>query len=383
MKKFSKLLVMALAALMMVSFAACNETPTTDPNSTAGGTQASTDSNFKPIAKDDLKVGVVYIGATSDKGYTYAHDQGIIEMQQAIGLKDEQIIKKENVKEDSSCETAIKELIEAGCQLIFGTSYGYMDYMEELAKEYPDIIFSHCSGSKSNDSNFNNYFGRIYQARYLSGIAAGLKTQTNQIGYVGAYKNPEVIGGCNAFALGVKSVNPDAVVNFVETQTWYDPDLEKSAAVSLLDKGCDVIAQHQDTAMPQIAAQEKGVWGCGYNADMTAEAPKAHLTAPIWKWGAYYTAAVQKVIDGTWKPENYFGGMKEGLVDISPLSENCAEGTKEKIDEAKAKILDGSFDVFNGPINDNEGNLKVKEGEKLTDAEITSIMWFVDNVTVQ
>ena len=373
MKRFSKVIALALIALMAFGLAACGETQQTP----------DVDGEATGITKDNIKVGFVYIGAKGDKGYTYAHDQGALYMQQELGLSDDQIIKKENIAEDGSCEAAMKELIEAGCNIIFGTSYGYMNYMEELALEYPDVIFSHCSGYKSSDDNFNNYFGRIYQARYLSGIAAGLRTESNKIGYVGAYKNPEVIGGANAFALGVQSVNPDAKVMFVETQTWYDPDLERKAAVSLLDKGCDVIAQHQDTAMPQKAAEERGVWGVGYNADMTEEAPAAHLTAPIWNWGIYYKEAVQSVINGTWKSVNYFDGMKEGVVDISPLSENCVDGTSEKVEEARAKIISGEFDVFNGPISDNAGELKVEEGSKLSDAEITSIEWFVENIEVQ
>ncbi|OQB13873.1 MAG: Purine-binding protein precursor [Firmicutes bacterium ADurb.Bin193] len=371
MKKVSKILVLMLAVALAVSATACTVVQ-------RGGNNPEQYS-----AKSDIKVGFIYIGSTSDKGYTYAHDQGAIYMQKELGLSDDQVIKKENVPEDGACEAAIKELIEAGCKIIFGTSFGYMNYMDELSKEYPDVIFSHCSGFKSNDTNFNNYFGRIYQARYLSGIAAGLKTKTNKIGYVGAYKIPEVVGGCDAFALGVQSVNPKAQVLFVETQTWYNPDLERKAAISLLDKGCDVIAQHQDTAMPQKAAEERGVWGVGYNADMTEEAPKAHLTAPIWNWGVYYKEAVQKVIDGTWKSENYFDGMKEGLVDISPLSANVAEGTQQKIDEARAKIISGEFDVFDGPIKDNTGKERVAKGSRLTDGEITSIDWFVENVKVQ
>lgn len=229
---------------------------------------------FAPVNKDDLKVGFVFIGDVSDKGYTYAHYQGLLDMQQNLGLSDDQILIKTNVSEDSSCETALRELVEAGCQIIFGNSYGYMNYMAELADEYPEVIFSHCSGYMSNDTNFNNYFGAIYQARYLAGIAAGLKTQTNKIGFVAAMQTPEVIGGFDAFALGVQSVNPDAVVYVKYTNSWYDATLERQTADALLDLGCDVIGQHCDTANPQIAAQERGVWGCGYNADMTVDAPQ-------------------------------------------------------------------------------------------------------------
>lgn len=338
--------------------------------------------DFAPVNKEDLKVGVVYIGDVSDKGYTYAHHQGILAMQEALGLTDDQIIIKRNVTEDAACETALRELVEQGCQVIFGCSFGYMDYMAELAEEYPEVIFSHCSGYKSNETNFNNYFGRIYEARYLAGIAAGLKTETNHLGYVAAMSLPEVNYSMDAYFMGAKSVNPDVTMTVKYTNTWYDPTLERQAADALLDLGCDVIAQHQDTAMPVIAAEEKGVWACGYNADMTEDAPKAHLVAPIWNWGVYYTEAVQQVIDGTWKPENVLLGMEEGLCALSPISENCAEGTKEKIAEVEEQILSGEFGVFEGPITDNEGNVQVAEGVTLTPEEILQVNWLCEGITV-
>lgn len=336
---------------------------------------------FEPVAKDDLKIGLVYIGDVVDGGYTYAHHQGILKMQEALGLRDDQLVIKTNVQEGSGDEAAILELIEAGCHIIFGNSFGYMFAMEELAEEYPNVIFSHCSGYKSNDTNYNNYFGAIYQARYLSGIAAGLKTQSNKIGYVAAMSNPEVDGGCNAFALGVQKVNPDATVYIQYTNSWYDPTLERQTAEALLDFGCDVIAQHVDTAMPQLAAQERGVWGCGYNADMTKDAPEGHLVAPIWNWEAVYTKEVQAVIDGTWAPENLFLDMADGLIGLSPLSKNVAEGTEKIIEEEKARIIAGEFDVFEGPIYDNQGTLRVEEGQKLEKSYIAGeIDWLVKGV---
>lgn len=380
MKKLSKLLILALVMMTVLALTGCNQ-PAPAPTPTPTPKPAET--GFAPVAKKDLKVGIIYIGSATDKGWTYSHDQGMLAMQATLELTDSQVIKKEFVTEDSACETALRELVEAGCQIIFANSWGYMDYMEEMAEEYPKIIFSHCSGYKSNDKNFNNYFGAINDARYLSGIAAGMKTQTNKIGYVGAFKNPEVISGANAFALGVASVNPDAQILFTETQTWFNPDLEKSAAISLLDKGCDVIAQHQDTTMPQIAAQERGAFSIGYHVDMTEDAPASHMTAPVWDWSGFYTNSVKAVIEGKWTPDNYYGDMKDGLVNLSPLTENCAEGTQAKVNAAKEKILDGSLVVFTGPIKDNEGKVAVAEGVKLDREGIDSMMWFVSNIIVQ
>lgn len=382
MKKFTKALALLMALAMVFALAACSGGDTDTPS----GSNAASGSAFAAVAKDQVKVGVIHIGNPNDTaGYTYAHDQGIKNMQSQLGLADNQIIRKNDIDDQnkSAIETAIRECIEEGCNIIFGTSYGYMETMAQLAAAYPNVIFSHCSGYKSNDTNFNNYFGRIYEARYLTGIAAGMKTKTNKIGYVAAQgsDNPEVTGGIDAFALGVKSVNPNAKIYVKVTNTWFDPTLEKNAAIALLGQGCDVIAQHQDTPQPQIAAQEKNVWGCGYNSDMTAEAPKAHLTAPIWNWGVYYTQAVKQVIDGTWKPVNYFDGMKEGLVGISKLSANCAEGTQAAIETAQKAIVDGSLKVFAGPLKDNTGKEQVKEGDYLKDDYIAGkLTWYVDNV---
>ncbi len=399
---FKKLLSFTLVLMMMVSLTACGAKNTTTSKDAAkddaavtegAATSEGTDTAaatglFAPVAKEDIKVGVIHIGDPADgAGYSFAHDQGIVAMQQTLGLSDGQIIRKNNVSDSDAVaiRTAIEECLEEGCQIIFGTSWGYMDTMEQLAAEYPEVIFSHCSGYKSNGTNFNNYFGRIYQARYLAGVAAGLKTQSDKIGFVAAMgkDNSEVTGGINAFAMGIESVNPDAKVYVKVTNSWFDPTLEQQAAESLLDMGCDVIGQHADTTAPQLAAEARGVWGCGYNSDMTKDAPAAHLTAPIWNWGAYYTSAVQSVIDGTWTGENYFGGMAEGLVDISPLSNNVAEGTAEAVDAAKQKIL-GGFKVFEGNIVDNEGNQICAEGSSLTDGDITGKMnWYYKNVVVQ
>ena len=317
------------------------------------------------IAVEDVKVGVIHIGdPATGSGYSYTHDQGIVAMQETLGLSDEQIVRKNNIDDTdtTAIENAMNECIEEGCNIIFATSWGYMDTCEALAAEYPNVFFSHATGYKSNGTNFNHYFGRIYQARYLSGIVAGMKTETNKIGYVSAMgsENGECTSGIDAFAMGVASVNPEATVEVKVTNSWYDPEGEGQAAQALIDDGCDVIAQHCDTNNPQIAARDAGVWGVGYNSDMTAEVGESVLTSVVWNWGAYYTAAVQNLIDGTWTPgvhvEDYFGSMADGLLSITALSSEVAEGTQEAVDVAKAAIEDGSFDVFTGTYTDAAGN---------------------------
>ena len=350
--------------------------------------QQETQTSSKGISKDEIKVGVIHLSDPAEgSGYTYTHDLGIQGMQQNLGLSDDQIVRKINVADSDADATreAIKECIDEGCNIIFTTSWGYMETTAEMAEEYPDIYFSHGTGYLSNGKNFNNYFGRIYQARYLSGIVAGMNTTTNKIGYVAAMdsSNSEVTGGIDAFALGIYSVNPDAQVYVKVTNSWYDPDAEKAAAELLLDMGCDVITQHCDTSYPQTLAQERGVYGIGYNSDMSKEAPDACLCSVIWNWSAYYTSAVQSVIDGTWDGSNYYGGMSENLVGITELADFCAEGTADKVKEAKKQILSGELGVFDGVIETNEGTTVGEAGKTLDDATITgAINWYFKTVNI-
>ncbi len=339
------------------------------------------------IAKEDIKVGVLYISDPDEgSGYSYTHDLGIQGMQENLGLSSDQIVRK--IVDDSDAqatEASIKECIDEGCNVIFTTSWGYMETTAAMAEEYPDIYFSHGTGYMSNGKNFNNYFGRIYQARYLSGIVAGMNTKSNQIGYVAAQdsSNSEVTGGIDAFAIGVASVNPDAKINVIVTNSWYDPAKEEAASRQLLDMGCDVMAQHCDTPYPQTLAQERGVYGIGYNSDMSKETPDSCLTSVIWNWSAYYTSAVKSIIDGSWDGSNYYGGMAEGLVGITNLASFAAEGTQEKVDEATAAILSGQNNVFDGVMTTNTGETVGQEGSTLDDATITGgIDWYYQNVVI-
>ena len=354
--------------------------------STEASAQTS-DSRQNDISKDDMKVGVLYISDPSEgSGYSYTHDLGIQGMQENLGLSSDQIERK--IVDDSDAaatEKAIKECIDDGCRIIFTTSWGYMETTSEMAEQYPDVYFSHGTGYLSNGKNFNNYFGRIYQARYLSGIVAGMNTKSNKIGYVAAQdsSNSEVTGGIDAFAIGVESVNPDAKIYVVVTNSWYDPDKEKAASEQLLDMGCDVMAQHCDTAYPQTLAQDHGVYGIGYNSDMSKETPDSCLTSVIWNWSAYYTSAVKSVMNGTWDGSNYYGGMAEGLVGITNLASFAADGTQEKVDSATAAILSGENNVFDGVLETNTGDTIGSEGSTLDDATITSgINWYYRNVVV-
>ena len=373
-----------------VLLSACGSSRTIDDYATNKGYEQSstTDTNGNGIPKEDIKVGVLHISDPAEgSGYSYTHDIGIQGMQENLGLSDEQIVRKLNVDDGdtNAISQAIQECVDEGCNIIFTTSWGYMQPTADMAEKYPDIYFSHGTGYLSNGTNFNNYFGRIYQARYLSGIVAGMNTQTNKIGYVAAQdsSSAEVTGGIDAFAMGVYSVNPNATIYVKVTNSWYDPVAEKAAAEELLAMDCDVMAQHCDTPYPQTLAQEKGVYGIGYNSDMSKETPDSCLCSVIWNWSAYYTTAVQSVIEGTWDGSNYYGGMAEGLVAITDLADFCVEGTQEKVDEATAQILSGSFNVFDGAIETNDGSTVGDEGKTLDDATITGdIHWYYKNVVV-
>lgn len=387
MKKLTRILALVLSLAMVFVLASCDSLKGTDETTVTTALAGTV-----PIEKGAIKVGVLHITSIEDtSGYTFAHHSGVMEMKETLGLSDDQVIEKDNVSDTDipATKTAIQDMINAGCNIIFATSFNYMNTMEEFANnpDYQDIIFSHCSGYKSNDVNFNNYFGRIYEARYLAGIAAGLKAkELNKplLGFVAAMDvtMSEVTGGINAWALGIQSVYPEAVVKVKVTGSWYDPEAEKAAAQALIDAGCVVIGQHCDSDVTQTTAQDNGVFGCGYNSDMTPFAPDGHICAPIWNWGVYYTAAVQAAVDGTWKAQNYYEGMNKGLVDISPINEDvAAPGTKAAVEAAKAKIASGELFVFTGPLKDNTGKEILAAGEKLTDAQITGgITYYLQGV---
>lgn len=326
--------------------------------------------------KSDMKVGFIFVGKAGDYGFTYAQNQGRLALAAELGVE---TVVMENVPEDDRCLTVIQELIDDGCKAIFSCSYGYMNQTVIMAEKNPDVYFFHCSGNETRE-NMSAYFGKIYQVRYLTGIVAGLRTETNQIGYVAAHPIPEVIRGADAFALGVKSVNPDAVIKINWSHSWYDTGLEKALALELIRSGCDVIAQHQDSIMPQIAAEEEGVWSIGYNSPMGFFSPNAYLTGSLWNWESYMVGQVRAIENGTWKSSNYNGGLEDGVVLLEELTDNVAPGTHEVVDGAIRRIKDG-FDIFEGPIYDNTGTLRVPEGKSLTDGEKLAMDWFTDNIT--
>ncbi|MDR2892951.1 MAG: BMP family ABC transporter substrate-binding protein [Deltaproteobacteria bacterium] len=327
-------------------------------------------------AAKEIKIGFVYVSPVGDAGWSYSHDLARQELEKHSDISTYYM---ESVPEGADSERVILSMARKGYDLIFTTSFGYMDPTLKVAKQFPKTAFMHASGYKTSE-NVGNYFGRIYQSRYLTGMVAGLMTKKNQIGYVAAFPIPEVVRGINAFTLGVRAVNPKAEVRVVWTKTWYDPALEKDAAISLLDIGVDVIAQHQDSPGPQEAAQDRGAYSVGYHSDMSRFAPEAHLVAAVWNWVPFYLEAVDQVRKGTWQPKSDWPGMESGIVDISPYGKMVPEDVRATVDQRKQEIVDGKYVVFSGPINDQSGKLRVEPGKVLSDQELISFDWFVDGV---
>ncbi len=339
------------------------------------------------LTLENIKVGFVHITDPSDQGYTYNHNRGTEKMAEELGLREDQIINKFNMAETSDSENAMRELVEQGCHIVFATSFGHEQFMLKVAEEHPEVQFCHATGYQAGMSglpNMHNYFGAIYQARYLSGVAAGLKTETNKLGYVAAQPFAECISGLSGFYLGALSVNPDVTMEVKYTYSWHDPVKEGQMAQALIDSGCDVIGQHADSTACATTAEQNGVFHVGYNADMREAAPNASLTSAVWDWSIYLKFAIEKLVAGEEIPVDWSQGLSEGAVDISPLNEEIvAEGTAEAIEEARDRIVNGDWDVFTGPLYNNEGEIVVEEGDTFIEpASAPSWEHILEGITV-
>ncbi|WP_020613285.1 BMP family ABC transporter substrate-binding protein [Sediminispirochaeta bajacaliforniensis] len=369
MKKVLLTLIVGLV-LMSVFFAGCQkkEEPVAEvPAAESQEAQA-----------EPFKAAFVYIGVPGDLGYTYEHERGRKYVEAQLGDKVETTF-IENVPEGPDAARIIRQYAQKGYDMIFATSFGYMDFMYEVAQEFPDVYFEHCSGYKTAE-NMSTYFGRMYQARYLAGLVAGKSSKSGKIGYVGAFPIPEVIRGINAFTIGARKVNPNATVKVVWTNTWYDPVKEREAAVALLDDGCDLITQHQDTTEPQKAAQERGMVSIGYDSDMGKFVGDSVLVSPMWNWGPYYAETIEQAMAGVWKSHSFWGGLKDGVVELSEFSPKVTDDVTSLVDEETAKIEAGEWDVFWGPVKAQDGSMMVPAGEKMSDPDMLNMSVFVDGV---
>lgn len=335
---------------------------------------------FTPLslATKPLKVGFIYVSPTGEAGWTYSHDQARKYVDEKFGdaITTTYV---ENVPEGADAERILMKLAKSGHDLIFTTSFGYMNATLKVAKRFPKIKFEHATGYK-RAKNVSTYFDRSYESRYLSGVVAGYKTESNIVGYIGAFPIPEVIRSINAFALGVRSVKPNAQVKVVWINTWFDPAKEREAATSLIDQKADVIAFHTDSPSAIQAAQEAGVSAVGYHSDMSAYGEKAHLTAAIHHWDEYYEKRIQALIDGTWKSTNTWGGIGSGMTNITEINQVIMPDNIAKVNALKDRIASGEYHPFTGPIYNQLGTLILPEGKIMDDKSLLSMDYYVEGV---
>ena len=368
-----KLLYAVLLMMLMLVLGACSQASEEEPKKDAGTEE-------KPQANEETekkvpKVAFVYIGTPADGGWTMTHDEGREVVDKTFGIKSTTV---ENVPEGPDAERVIEELAQKH-DIIFTTSFGYMDPTVKIAAKYPDVTFMHATGYKTAD-NLATYQTKGWESYYLAGLTAGSMTENGKIGFVGAFPIPEVIYSLNAFTLAAQSINPDVEVNVVWSNTWFDPAVERQAAISLLDLGIDVLQTYQDSPAGIQAAEERGVWGMGNDADMSAYIPETYLTNSIIHWDKYYVDVIQDWIDGTWETHQYLGGLKEDMADIAPFGKNVPKEVQDLVNGKREELENGTLDIFKGPIYDNKGELVVKDGASLTIEEILGMTFLVKGV---
>jgi basic membrane protein A and related proteins len=329
-------------------------------------------------AGEPLKVGFVYVSPIGDAGWTYQHDMARKEMEKALGAK---VTTKyiESVPEGADAERVIRELAASGHTLIYTTSFGYMNPTQKVAQAFPKHIFEHATGYKTG-KNMGAYNARFYEGRYLAGIAAGRMTKTNVAGYVAAFPIPEVVMGINAFTLGMRSVNPKAETKVVWVNSWFDPGREREAADTLISQGADVVTHHTDSTAAVQAAEAKKVYAVGYHSDMSKYGPNAQITAVTHNWGDFYTRTTQAVLEGKWKPESPWMGVKEGVIRMAPFGKFVPQAVQDEVKKREGEIRAGSFHPFMGPVKDNAGKERVAKGKTLDDATLNKMDYYVEGV---
>ncbi|MFS0517454.1 BMP family ABC transporter substrate-binding protein [Nostoc sp. UIC 10607] len=332
-----------------------------------------------PVAVNEpLKVGFVYVGLVSDFGWTYAHDLGRRDMEANLQDKVKTTF-VENVNEGADAERVIRQLALDGNKLIFTTSFGYMNPTIKVAKDFGDVVFEHCTGYK-RAANVGTYLGRFEEPRYLTGMIAGKMTKSNVVGFIGAYPIPEVIRGIGAFTQGVRLTNPQAKVKVLWVQSWHNPAKEREAAQALVDLGADVLTQHTGSGAVVQLAEEKGIYAFGYNTDMSKFGQKAHLTSAINKWGKFYIDKALAVMSNTWKSQEVWDGIGQGMVDISPMNQAIPADVQQLVNAKRDEFIQGSAHPFDGPVQDQKGVVRVPKGKVLDDRGQLAMDWYVEGI---
>lgn len=370
----------ALAAGAALTLWGCGKSNEGAGDKTAAPAASSAPAAAAPApANEPLKVAFVYVGPVGDAGWTYAHDAGRKEVEAKFGDKVKTSF-VENVPESAAdAERVFRDLATQGNKVIFGTSFGFMESMLKVAKEFPDVKFEHATGFKTAD-NLGQYDVRTYEGAYLAGVVAGKMSKSGKLGVVGSVPIPEVIRNIDSFTLGARSVNPKATTRVVWVNKWFDPGKEREAATTLIGQGVDVLMQNTDSAAVVQTAQEKGVYALGWDSDMTKFGEKAHLAASINKWGVYYTKVVGDVLENKWKPETVWWGLKEGAIDLGAYNAVVPEDVKALVETRKKGIIDGSAPIWKGPLKDNTGKEVLPADKVADDGFLHGIKFYVDGV---
>jgi len=377
LKKRSTLKAGLLVVASSMMLTACGEKTETKTAAPAAAPSAAT-APAAASAGGPLKVAFVYVGPVGDGGWTFAHDQGRKAVEAAFGDK-VQTTFVEKVPESSDAERVFRDLASQGNKLIFGTTFGYMEPMLKVAKDFPDVKFEHATGYKTAP-NMAAYETKTFEGAYLAGVLAGKTTKSNKLGVVASFPIPEVIRNINAFTLGAQSVNPAVTTRAVWVSSWFDPAKERDAAMTMIGQGVDVLIQNTDSPATLQAAEEKGVNAFGWDSDMAAYGPKAHLGSAIINWGPYYKQAVQSALDGTWKNGQTWWGVKEKSIDLVNVNASVPEEAKKAMEDKKAELAEGKAIVFTGPIMDQSGKEIVPAGKEAEIGMLKGMNFYVKGV---
>ncbi len=326
-----------------------------------------------------VKAGFIYVGPIGDLGWTWTHDQGRLAVEAEFGDSVETSY-VESVPEGADAERVMSQMARAGVDIIFTTSFGYMDPTINVAADFPDVAFEHATGYKRAD-NVSTYSARFYEGRHVIGLVAGAMTETNKVGYIASFPIPEVVRGINAAYLAAKSVNPDVEFKIVWVYTWFDPGKEADAANALIEQGVDVIMQHTDSPAAMTIAEEKGIYAFGQASDMSAFGPNAQLSGVLDIWGPYYVERVRAVMDGTWESTDTWNGIGDGMVGIAPFSDQIPADVQAMAQAATDALAAGTLHPFTGPINKQDGSVWLATGETADDGTLAGMNFYVEGIT--
>ena len=371
LKKRSLFKMAAMSAVAAAVLAGCGKKE--EPAAAAPAAEPA------PVAKaEPLKIAFAYVGPVGDGGYSFAHDQARKKLEAEFGDKIQTTF-VESVPEGPDAERVLRDLATQGNKLIFGTTFGYMDTIQKLAPDFTNVKWEHATGYKTAD-NVRTYDSRTYEGAYLAGIVAGSMTKSNTLGIVGSVPIPEVIRNINSFTMGAQSVNPKITTKVVWVNEWFAPPKETEAATSLINGGADVLFQNTDSPAVLKTAEEKGIRAFGWDSDMTAYGPKAHLGSAIINWAPYYTKTVNEVLGGTWATGSSWWGVKEGAIDLVSMAEDIPADTKAKVEEVKKGLKDGTYVIWKGPIASNDGKEVLAADKAADDDFLRGVNFFVKGV---